>query len=763
MIKSACLRNSQPWLILSFIAIVTSCNVSEVNQSQEIRKEDELKVTQQRVLRAYEDRLSLEYGILDVTKMPYSADNTGNEDVTLILQQALNDARDTRSVLYLPPGTYLVSNTITGIQGTIEWDQWCYEGFADPWLKYASFEYPNVIIGSSGEKRSKIKLDDSTPRFSDPLNPEPVIRFWSRMEYGEIDKSKPQPNISFNQKIIDLDFDLGSGNSGAIAIEHQGAEGSVIEDVNIKAEGAFAGICRAPGSGGAIHGVRISGGKYGFYIKNDIDKRRKGSQPSPVLSSVRLTGQTDCAVLYDGRGPLTIVGAYIEGSVLSDADGAKGNGPLNIIDAIIITKDAYPAVRTANHPVVLENVFIHGIDTFLRVGDTYALLGNSHLKSWRYIRRAAICPDQDQENKSHPHELIFIDKKAHSNTYIEIEEKVPEKSFNPYKLHDWPHPFPSWQSDEAVNVKLPPYNAKGDGKTDDYKALQAAIDENEVVFLPKGIYTVSRTLTLNSRSKLLGLGNVQSVITIVEGAEGFSDPDHPQAIIETIDDSDASTVLAFIKILVPVTNPCVYALNWRAGAKSIVRNVYPIRGAIHPHGTAMNYPMIKINGSGGGSWYTNVLLHWWDQGAEYRHLLIDSTSSPLRFYMLEPQHGRGSVMVEIKSSSNIDVYSIKSEGDFGVLSAKNSNNLRFFGYSGNGNPYKNYSLFEVEKCSDYLFANLCPMYKSAGSYGALGISHNREDWFVLKDFSAGRQGDISISGKDIVTLYLEGNPTSGGH
>jgi hypothetical protein len=50
-------------------------------------------------------------GIVDVTLPPYSADNTGKTDVTAILQKACAD-NNVYTTIYLPNGTYLVSNTI---------------------------------------------------------------------------------------------------------------------------------------------------------------------------------------------------------------------------------------------------------------------------------------------------------------------------------------------------------------------------------------------------------------------------------------------------------------------------------------------------------------------------------------------------------------------------------------------------------------------------------------------------------------------------
>jgi hypothetical protein len=37
------------------------------------------------------------------------------------LQQALQDARDARLICHLPAGRYLVSDTLSGIQGVVEW------------------------------------------------------------------------------------------------------------------------------------------------------------------------------------------------------------------------------------------------------------------------------------------------------------------------------------------------------------------------------------------------------------------------------------------------------------------------------------------------------------------------------------------------------------------------------------------------------------------------------------------------------------------
>ena len=63
-----------------------------------------------------------------------------------------------------------------------------------------------------------------------------------------------------------------------------------------------------------------------------------------------------------------------------------------------------------------------------------------------------------------------------------------------------------------VNVKLQPFGAKGDGTTDDYDAIQRAIDAADIVLIPKGHYRLSRSLVLRASTKLIGVARTLSIL-----------------------------------------------------------------------------------------------------------------------------------------------------------------------------------------------------------------------------------------------------------
>lgn len=720
------------------LCMLSAAWTGSIGAGSPIRSVTEVETRGGNVVERYADRELAELGFLDVTKAPYSADPTGREDATEAIQRAIDDARDARLVTYLPAGRYLVSDTIQGVIGVVRWDDWPYEGWADPWEAEASFEYPCVLMGSREGGRSTLVLADGAPGFGDPSRPKPVLYFWARSMQvsgrAVKDPNVPQQNINFNQKILSLDIELGQGNPGAIGIDHRGAEGATVEDVRVDARGAFAGFRHAPGSGGAMHGIAVHGGRYGLHLL--------GTQPSPLISDLELVGQTEASILAATRGPLTLVGAHIRGvGIVGRKPSPHWDGALNIVDSVIELEADGPAV-TMPRSVVLSNVWVKNAQTVIRVDDHPPLAGT--VDDWTHVELYAAggrVRYPDPLDGKRWRDALWVEREQRTEPVVRVQRRAggpPDDLLRRHRLPRLPSPF---SSDVAV------FRCQGE---DVSEALQAMIDEHDVVFLPKGNYELSKPLRLGTDTTLFGASNLITCLQPVKGAPAYSNPTEPQPLIDTVDDRDARTTVAMLRLEVPVLNPCVYAMRWRAGRNSVVQNVYPSRPLWHPNAPAMNHAMMRIEASGGGRWYTQTFLGGWAQGPDHRNLLVAGTREPLRFYHLQPQFARGNAMIELRDAENVDIYSTKAEGDFTMLWLHDCRRVRVFGFNGMLLPAPRRSIFRVEGCESCLFANIQPMMPRIGYYMGHLINYDPRTWHILTD------GDTKIGGLQQFALYSTG-------
>jgi hypothetical protein len=98
-------------------------------------------------------------GVVDVTKDPYSAKGDGVADDTAAIQRALDDHPNAGAIIYLPPGTFLISDTL----------RW-------PAGKHDGDRHKRTVLQGAGEELTTLKLKDSCPGFSQSavLGPEYV-------------------------------------------------------------------------------------------------------------------------------------------------------------------------------------------------------------------------------------------------------------------------------------------------------------------------------------------------------------------------------------------------------------------------------------------------------------------------------------------------------------------------------------------------------------------------------------------------------------
>jgi hypothetical protein len=148
----------------------------------------------------------------------------------------------------------------------------------------------------------------------------------------------------------------------------------------------------------------------------------------------------------------------------------------------------------------------------------------------------------------------------------------------------WAQRFPAHPN--VVDVKMPPYSAKGDGISDDTEALQRAINENvgrhKLLYFPRGTYLVSKTITWpknwNGRENwgktyLRGESRDSTVIRLKDGS--FADETKPQSIMWCGGFGSADWFHNYIEDMtfdVGEGNPGAVALQFYSNNSGAVRN-----------------------------------------------------------------------------------------------------------------------------------------------------------------------------------------------
>jgi hypothetical protein len=670
------------------------------------------------------------YGYVDISKAPFNADPTGKKDSTNAIQKCVNYARDHQLACYFPEGKYRITDTIECIQ------QYYRRSNGYVW---GARNFPCLLVGSRKGRRPIIILSSGSKGFNDRKKPKPVILFGARGFIKTKNGKKTNPDkivglISMNQMMININVEVEGNNKGAIGIHHPSAQGSGIQDCLVTLQDGFIGVEGGCGAGGSFVNLKVIGGEIG------IDMRH--TDVTPTLVGVTLVDQMQHAILYRGMNSLTAVGlkvrypgqhAAIKGLL---APCCPFRGPMCIVDSEIIC-DNYKADAAieAQRSLYLKNVFILNIK--------YAVKSPSHnlqgaFKEWLHVKEYAVGTTPISA-KMLPYTMpIYINGKKIKNHWEIVEKNVlpPQKLIS---QHLWKDDFPHFENLNTVNVKKPPYNAIGNGVQDDTRALQSAIDENEYIFIPKGYYRVVSPIRLKKNTKIIGVGRHLSIILADYSSECFNNAEKPMPIIETVDTYYSSNILNNLGFFVPRKAKGAYALLWRSGKESIIRDININNNFIKGFGTQSraekrSIPLFIITGNGSGKIYNTFQEQHAGQGDNYRHLLIKNAIGPLDFYQLNPEKGRGQTNVEIDGSSNISIYGLKSEGNYPVLWIKNSRDINVFGYGGIAAAFEKSALFIVENTIGLTMANVVdtPRISGGTKKTVWGYGIHPSKWHMIK-------------------------------
>jgi hypothetical protein len=548
----------------------------------------------------------LSIGLLDVTKVPYSADPTGKSDSTEAIQRAVNDARDHGLVSFFPVGAYLISDTLSCEQENYPLEN---PRFVDG--RTANYWHKNhrvIMMGSTqGGKRPVLKLSQAAKGFDDPSNPKMMVWIWARTWFG--DGTGEQPNISFGHFFMGIDIDV-RGHAGAIGVKHSGSQGCTLQDSTIYAEGAFAGLYNCPGQAAGTYNVEVIGGDYGFYA----DSRSR----FPILVGCRFRDQAKAAVCYTKGGtqvPTLLVACLIENCSGKDIDftTAPRYAGISLVDCMIRMKGGVVALTSKNENIFVENTYVSGVERITSQS--------------KRISSPDSCTLVERFSSHTAEGVSLLNGKKSFQELSKLKKIDSEPKYETLLTKHW-RQRPNFEDNDMVNVRS--LGALGNGKVDDTEAFRRAINSHEKIFVPPGDYRLTGELLLRKNTQLFSLSGFLTSIGKGRSWRRRQESDDQDSFrLITPDDPEASPGLWFLSIGGQV--------HWRSG-----------RG-ISMHARSR----YQFTGNAGGKIHAMMAM-----GDQFR---IENVKNPLSFYSLNVERVTQNPQSVIRNSKKIRIYYLKVE------------------------------------------------------------------------------------------------------
>lgn len=798
--------------------------------------------------------VTLDAGLLAlgvVSVADFGAAGSGDADATDAIQQAINFARDHALVCYFPAGDYLVSSTLYA-QQLLHIHPESGELLVDRHRQC-------VLVGSTaGQGRARLVLKEGTFPEYDANRRNFVLHFRSTRPPAPTGDGKDWPGPldlesnadHYNASIRSIDIVIRPGNAGASGLRMQGAEGCSISDINITFEKApsgtgevngHVGLQGSPGSGSGVHSVTVTGGRIGIDTRGTerfgADWQRTGTQPTATMSRITLRDQSDWALYNRSRGPLIGVGWRIESSrpgpvICFDWEWLlfPFNSSAALIDSVIEYRlppeTPSPAVvATAadpqrNRSFYFNNVFIKGASAVQDAEKTALGEGWTHLVHLAvHHQPVAFGP----EGRFRPAETIYVDGKPWEHKVFVRQQADTAPPDDLQTRHAWGD-FPSFDSPGAVPVTN--FGAKGDGKTDDTAALQAALDSGKTLIVPRGTFLINDTLQLRPDTKLVGVHKWWSVIFTRQteeatfgrlprsSEEGLAVIKKGRPLLQTPDTPEASVKLGFLSLqhgwplrshngwrvkdaegkwTADYTNAkgaCpdeafveTYPLLWRCGGASVVRDLHfePLKQYSYHYGIydekvkdietfnggIFIHPFIQVRGHGGGKFF-NFFYHGF---LPYRRdggiLTVEGTKEPLQFYHLHAQHCSAEYSVRLVRAANVDIFGTKTEHHTSFLLLQDSDNVRIFGHGGIATPAPGSHHYLFDRSRNFLLSNFAEQAnfhetRRAGRPGWSTMHLSNIDEYDGLLEITANGDKLTLAPMTRPILYLRGNPTGSG-
>ena len=255
-------------------------------------------------------------------------------------------------------------------------------------------------------------------------------------------------------------------------------------------------------------------------------------------------------------------------------------------------------------------------------------------------------------------------------------------------------------ADSWTNLRT--LGVKGDGVSDDTAAIQKAIDEHRVLYIPEGRYIVTNTLHLKPDTVLIGLHPSMTQFDIPDGTAAFQGPGAPVPLIET--PKGGRNIVVGIGLYTNGINDRAVGALWQSGADSLMDDVRFLGGhgtnaadgsRVNPYNNThtadpdihrqwdAQYPSLWVTNGGGGT-FADI---WTPSTFAQAGLYVSDTTTPGRVYELSSEHH---VRNEVKLDrvENWEIIALQTEEERGEsgfalpLEISRSRNITVANYHG---------------------------------------------------------------------------------
>ena len=571
----------------------------------------------------------------------------GQGDDSAAIQAAIDKVQQSKGegIVFVPQGRYRISRTIN--------------------------LWPGVRLIGYGSERPVFVLGERTAGYGDGIaymfffagaRPRPEGASGARMAYhlpptprGVV--PRPSQNIpdanpgTFYSAISNVDFSIGAGNPGAVAIRFHAAQHAFLSHIDFSIGSGFAGLHEVANEAEDLH---FHGGQFGIMAR----------KPSPAwqftLIDSTFDGQREAAIRENEAG-LTLVHDEFRNVPTAVAIDPHYSDQLWIKDSRFENISG-PAVLISNEAsrmteINFENVVCSHVPVFARLRES-----GREFKQVTDTYRVAVF--------SHGLGLAYPGATAAFVTRYEPSALAALPPLPPPAIPALPA-FASW-----VNVAT--LGVKGDGVADDTAALQKAINEHPVLYFPTGRYQLHDTVTLRPDSVLVGLHPSTTQFDLPDGTPAFRGPGAPRPLL--LAPAGGSAIMSGLGIFTGGLNSNASALIWRSGTHSLVDDVRFLggHGTNGPDGKRLNpynsthsadpdshrrwdsqYPSLWVDGGGGT--FANI---WTPDTFAQAGVLIANTDIPGFVYELSSEHHMRAE-IKLKNVANWELYALQTEEESG--------------------------------------------------------------------------------------------------